>query len=324
MRSNGMRDETLSVTDLHTYFMSERGLGKAVSGVSFRLSPGEVLGLVGESGSGKTVTALSLIRLLPPSARVFSGSVVFSGEDLLPLPEHRMREIRGKEMGMIFQEPMSSLDPVFTIGQQMVEALFMKRGLSKKKAVDEAFRYLSAAGIAQARRVFSSYPYELSRGMCQRAMIALALSLEPKLLIADEPTTALDVTIQAGIIERLHRLITDFSLSLIFISHDLALVSEIASRVLVIYGGWMMEKGKATDILNRPLHPYSRALSAAELSLDRALPRPLPGSLPDIFDKSEGCIFSPRCPEADERCQKEVPQYRKAGERMVRCFKVGA
>lgn len=314
--------ELLSVSDLHTYFMTERGVGKVVDGISFRLLPGEVLGIVGESGSGKTMTALSLIRLLPPRARVVSGRVIFSGEDLLSLPEHRMRVIRGAEIGMVFQEPMSSLDPVFTIGEQMVEALRFKRGVKGKKAVDEALSYLSAAGIPEARRVFFSYPHELSRGMCQRAMIALSLSLRPKLLIADEPTTALDVTVQAGIIELLKGLVSSFSLSLIFISHDISLVGEIASRVLVLYGGWAMEEGSVDDILDRPLHPYTRALIAAEPGLDGELPEPLPGCLPDIFIKGEGCLFHPRCPEGEERCRYEIPPYRNIGGRKVRCFKV--
>jgi len=316
----------LSVRDLRTWFFTDQGVARAVDGISFEVREGETLGIVGESGCGKTVTSLSILGLLPqPPARIMDGSSVkLRGEELIGSGERRMRELRGNDISMIFQEPMSSLNPVYTVGDQIVEALRLHRGLDRKAAREEAVRLLTEVGISEPRRRIDEYPHQLSGGMRQRVMIAMALSCEPKLLIADEPTTALDVTIQAQILELLAGLQQRHGMAVLLITHDLGVVAEVCDRVVVMYAGQVVETGSVYEIFREPAHPYTRGLLDSLPKVDRPGERldSIPGTVPNPIRWPEGCRFQARCPLAGEGCEQEQALIELTGpERAARCWR---
>jgi peptide/nickel transport system ATP-binding protein len=296
--------------DLSVQFRTEEGVARAVSHVSFGIAEGETVGVVGESGCGKSVTALSLMGLLArPAGRVAGGRILYRGQDLLTLKPEVLRALRGNEIAMIFQEPMSSLNPVLTIGEQIVEPLIEHRKLSPKAAWAEAIALLDRVGIARPDRIVEGYPHQLSGGMLQRAMIAIALSCGPRLLIADEPTTALDVTIQAQILDLLGRLKRDQGTALMLITHDLGMVAELADRVVVMYAGRVVETGPVRDILRQPRHPYTRGLLASRPVPGRRLKRlvSIPGQVPSPARLPDHCAFAERCFAAAEVCRTGIP-----------------
>jgi peptide/nickel transport system ATP-binding protein len=312
----------LEVRDLATHFFTTDGVVRAVDGVSFDLSPGETLGIVGESGCGKSVTALSILRLIDPrAARIVRGSVRLDGLELTTLGEAGMQAIRGHQIAMIFQEPMTSLNPVLTIGTQIAENARRHLGLTRRAARDRAHEMLDLVRIADARRRLDEYPHQLSGGMRQRVMIAIALACNPKVLIADEPTTALDVTIQAQILELLRDLRDKLGTAVLLITHDLGIVAETCERVLVMYAGRMAETAPAADLFRRPLHPYTRGLMRAIPRLDseaeaggrRPRLQEIPGLVPSLANEIAGCAFAPRCDLKTERCRSERPQLSEAG-----------
>jgi peptide/nickel transport system ATP-binding protein len=309
----------LEVKNLVTRFATERGDVRAVDGVSFVVPAGTTLGIVGESGSGKSVTALSIMRLLrDPPGRTVAGEVMFHGKDLLKLPENQMREIRGNRISMIFQEPMTSLNPVMKTGDQVAEPLILHRGMSHKAALAEAVALYKKVGIPDAERRVHEYPHQLSGGMRQRVMIAMALACKPELVIADEPTTALDVTIQAQILELLSSLRRELGMSLLLITHDLGVVAESCDQVLVMYAGHVVEQAGARELFARPRHPYTAGLLRSLRELAE-----IPGVVPPLDALPSGCRFADRCPRVQERCRKEAPQLAAdtiAPERLVRCF----
>jgi oligopeptide/dipeptide ABC transporter ATP-binding protein len=279
--------------------------------VTFAIEPGEVLSLVGESGSGKSMTALSIIRLLSSPARVTSGRILFEGQDLLARSEDEMRRIRGDRIAMIFQEPMSSLNPVLTIGDQIAETLAWHRNMNRRAARERATKLLELVEISAAARRLDDYPHQLSGGMRQRVMIAIALACEPALLIADEPTTALDVTVQAQILDLLRTLRQELSMSILLITHDLGVVAEFADRVVVLYAGRVAEAAPVTELFGSPRHPYTRGLMEAMPSLEGPLhlPKAIPGSVPALADMPAGCRFQPRCAIAESRCFADQPPF---------------
>ncbi len=301
----------LSVTELRTWFSTDEGVARAVDGVSFEVHRGEAVGIVGESGCGKTVTSLSILGLVPdPPGRIQPGSSIrLGGEELVGLREDRLRRIRGNRVAMIFQEPMSSLNPVFTVGSQIDEALRLHRRLSGREARRVGIDLLREVGIPEPERRYDEYPHQLSGGMRQRVMIAMALSCEPELLIADEPTTALDVTIQAQILELLARLRADRGMALLLITHDLGVVAEVCDRVLVMYAGQVVESAGVEDLFLDPRHPYTRGLldSLPQVSGARGSLRPIPGAVPSPAAWPDGCRFRERCLHAWERCSNEGP-----------------
>lgn len=310
----------LRVRDLRTCFDGDDTTVVAVNGLSFDLRPGETLGLVGESGCGKSVTSLSIMRLLRAPGRVAGGQIEFEGTDLLALPEKNMRELRGNRISMIFQEPMTSLNPVFTVGKQIAESIMLHQGKSKRQAYAQAESLLELVQISDPARRVREYPFQLSGGMRQRAMIAMALACEPRVLIADEPTTALDVTIQAQILHLLRDIQRRLGTAIVLITHDLGVVAQMCQRVIVMYAGRKVEEGSVDDVLDRPQHPYTRALI-------RSLPafvdgqdhtarlQELPGIVPVITPQSQGCAFAERCPEAQARCATDEPSAVDAGDR---------
>ena len=308
----------LSVQDLKTHFNTRDGVVRAVDGVSFDVMPGETLAIVGESGCGKSVTAMSILRLLPmPPARIAGGRIEFDGRNLLELSEPEMRQGRGNLISMIFQEPMSSLNPVLTIGRQVAEVLMLHRGLGPREAMDQAIEGLRRVQISEPERRVRQYPHELSGGMRQRGMIAMALACGPRLLIADEPTTALDVTIQAQILVLMRQLGAETGASIILITHDLGVVAEMAQRVIVMYAGRKVEEASVESLFAHPRHPYTRGLLGSMPHLrasDEADPDApparlveIPGVVPSLKEALSGCLFAPRCPNASERCRREVP-----------------
>jgi peptide/nickel transport system ATP-binding protein len=301
----------LEVSDLKTWFVTDAGTARAVDGVAFEVNPGEAVGIVGESGCGKTVTALSIMGLVPrPPGMVQPGSSIrLGGRELIGMPEAKLRKIRGNEVAMIFQEPMSSLNPVFTIGSQIEEALRLHRKLSGKEARRVGIELLREVGISEPARRYDEYPHQLSGGMRQRVMIAMALSCEPDLLIADEPTTALDVTIQAQILELLDHLREERGMALLLITHDLGVVAEVCDRVIVMYAGQVVETGTVRDIFLRPRHPYTRGLlDSLPKMAGRDVPLiPIMGSVPDPSQWPGGCRFRERCRHAWDRCAEEHP-----------------
>ncbi len=309
----------LEVSDLGTWFYTRQGIVKAVDGVDFEVAAGETLAIVGESGCGKSMTALSLMRLIPePPGRIVSGSIRLAGRDLLKISEEEMRSVRGNEISMIFQEPMTSLNPVMTIGKQISEALILHRDMDRKAAMKRAIEMLDLVRIPEPAQRAKEYPHQLSGGMRQRAMIAMALACNPKVLIADEPTTALDVTIQAQILELIVELQREFSAAVILITHDLGVVAETAHRVIVMYAGRKVEEAVVGELFGRPLHPYTVGLmnSIPRLDLmrgqtDRSNERlqEIPGIVPPLFDLPPGCAFAPRCNRADDKCRSERPAY---------------
>ena len=288
------------------------GTVKAVDGVSFDVHEGETLGLVGESGCGKSVSALSILRLIPsPPGEILDGEIFFEGRDLLKLSDEEIRNVRGNRIAMIFQEPMTSLNPVLTIGRQIAEPMEVHRNMPLKKALEKAKELLGKVQIADSGTRVRDYPHQFSGGMRQRAMIAMGLGCNPRLIIADEPTTALDVTVQAQLLELLKNLTRDFSMALIIITHNLGVVARYADRVNVMYAGKIVEKGSAHDIYEHPLHPYTIGLMASVPQLDQDVKKklvPIQGQPPNLANVPEGCAFHPRCNYAVERCRKETPQ----------------
>jgi peptide/nickel transport system ATP-binding protein len=311
-------ERVLEVENLQTVFYTRGGLVKAVDGVSFALKRGETLAIVGESGCGKSVTALSLMRLVSEPGRVVGGSVKLDGLDLVGLDEAAMREVRGNDISMIFQEPMTSLNPVMTIGRQIGEALMLHQKMSQRAALRRGIEMLQLVGIPEPKQRIKEYPHQLSGGMRQRAMIAMALACNPKVLIADEPTSALDVTIQAQILELIAKLQRELGTAVILITHDLGVVAETAERVIVMYAGRKVEEAAVGELFAQPLHPYTRGLmnSIPRLALMRREAGPaverlqeIPGIVPALSNLPPGCTFAPRCAFADERCRAEYPAY---------------
>jgi oligopeptide/dipeptide ABC transporter ATP-binding protein len=312
----------LDVSNLRTYFFSTGKVIPAVDGVSFHINRGETLCVVGESGCGKSVTSLSIMRLIPvPPGRYVSGEIIFNGEDLLKKSESQMRSIRGNAISMIYQEPMTSLNPVFTIGMQIMESIKLHKGLSNKEAKEKAIEMLSLVGMSNPSRRLKEYPHQLSGGMRQRVMIAMGLCCQPQLLIADEPTTALDVTIQAQILDLMRKLKQELRMTILFITHDLGVVAEMADRVIVMYGGKIVEEANVNDIFARPLHPYTAGLLTCIPKLDeeRKKLNVIKGVVPSPNDFPPGCRFHPRCPYTQEICLKEEPLLRNIGNSKVAC-----
>jgi len=318
----------LQVRDLKTYFHTEAGTAKAVDGVSFDIEPGEVLGLVGESGSGKSVTALSIIRLIPdPPGKIVSGSIAYKGQDLLQLSWEDIRKVRGNEISMIFQEPMTSLNPVFTIGMQVMEVILQHNNVSRKEAFDRAVNMLELVGIPDAARRMNDYPHQFSGGMRQRVMIAIALACDPSLLIADEPTTALDVTIQAQILELMLKVKDERkNAAILLITHNLAVVAETCHRVMVMYGGKIQEIAPVRELFKNPQHPYTKGLLASLPAVDGSRHtrlQTIPGNVPSILDLPVGCKFVTRCPERLDKCfTYEPPLIEVSPGHWVRCVLV--
>jgi peptide/nickel transport system ATP-binding protein len=317
----GDHEPLLRVENLRTHFHTRDGVVRAVDGVSFDVRAGETLAVVGESGCGKSVTAMSILRLLPmPPARIVEGRIAFDGRDLLGLPEPEMRAIRGNAIAMIFQEPMTSLNPVLTIGRQIAEALVLHRGLSYADATARAVDMLRKVHIPEAERRVRQYPHELSGGMRQRVMIAMALACGPRLLIADEPTTALDVTIQAQILELMRELRDETGASIILITHDLGVVAEMAHRVVVMYAGRKVEEAPVEELFERPRHPYTRGLLGSMPHLGDSVEDTgkrlveIPGLVPSLKEALPGCLFAPRCPSAGGRCHTDVPPLEPHGD----------
>ncbi len=316
----------LEVKSLHTSFFTEGGEVRAVDGVSFKVDAGKLMGLVGESGSGKTASVLSIMRLLPESARITSGEILFEGHDLLKLPEPAMREIRGARIAMIFQEPMTSLNPVFTIGSQIGEAIRLHQHTARAETRERTIEALRMVGMADPERRIDDYPHQLSGGMRQRVMIAMALSCNPKLLIADEPTTALDVTIQAQILDLLHELQQRLQLAVILVTHDLGIVAEYADDVTILYAARVMEQAPAAELFRAPMNPYTRGLLESMPTIDGAHRRRLqaiPGTIPSAMNPPPGCRFHPRCPIAIPQCSAVNPPLEaKAPNHLVACIRV--
>jgi len=305
----------LRILDLRTYFQTPQGVAQAVDGVSLEVQTGEVLGIVGESGCGKSVLALSILRLLPiPPAFFAGGEIRFEGRDLLTVSREEIRKIRGNEISMIFQEPMSALNPVFTIGNQLSEVFRVHRGLSAKGARGKSIEMLGVVRVPSPEMRVREYPYQLSGGMRQRAMIAMALACRPKLLIADEPTTALDVTIQAQILELMSELRRELGTAIIMITHDLGVIAETAHRVIVMYLGKVMEEAPTLELFDHPLHPYTRglmrAIPSAAVTATTGELYEIPGVVPGLLARPSGCSFNPRCPLAQQICVDQEPALR--------------
>lgn len=296
----------------------------AVDRVGFSIQKGETVALVGESGCGKSLTSLSILRLLPTTnSEITEGSVMFDGTDLLKLPEKDMCKIRGNQISMIFQEPMTSLNPVMTIGDQLIETIVYHKKLSKEAAKEQAVKWLEMVGFSRARQLLGDYPHRLSGGMRQRVMIAMAMSCNPKLLIADEPTTALDVTIQAQILDLMRELTEQFDTSILLITHDLGVVSELAERVIVMYAGQVVEEATVDDLFDQPLHPYTEGLLMSIPSIEGDIERlfSIKGNVPALDEIPTGCRFAPRCSKAHERCHRSQPELKQVDmNRSVRCF----
>jgi peptide/nickel transport system ATP-binding protein len=310
----------LDVIDLTTHFKTQSGTVQAVDNVSFDVNPGEVVGLAGESGCGKSTAAYSIIRLVPYPGEIVRGKVLFNGEDLVPKTDEEMRAIRWKEISMIFQGAMNALNPVFEVGGQIVEAIRIHEDVTEDVAWDRTAKLYERVGLDPDR--MHNYPHEYSGGMRQRAMIAMALANSPKLVIADEPTTALDVTIQAQILKLIEELCKELDLSMIFISHDLGVIAETSSRIAIMYAGRLAEYGSGVDVFKDPYHPYSAGLVGSVPSMEKAglkILTSIPGRLPDLIRPPSGCRFNPRCPYAKKRCTDETPEFREVKGRKVSC-----
>ncbi len=318
----GAASPILEVRDLRTSFHTREGEGRAVDGVSFHLDRGETLGLVGESGCGKSVTALSILGLVAPPGRIGGGQILLSGRDLLTLPEKDMRQVRGDEVAMVFQEPMSSLNPVLTCGRQIEEAVRLHQGGSRQEAKARAIEMMHLVGIPAPEQRVDDYPHQLSGGMRQRVMIAIALSCSPDVLIADEPTTALDVTIQAQILKLLEKLQAEFHMAILLITHDLGVVAEVADRVAVMYSGQIVETATTKDLFASPRHPYTRGLLRSIPHLDGRQERleVIPGRVPEATSLPFGCRFHPRCSLAESACEATDQSLEECGvDHEVRC-----
>ncbi len=311
-----MTEKILEVKNLKTYFHTFKGVVKAVDGVDFSLEKGKTLGIVGESGGGKSVTGFSLIKLIEEPGEIVEGEILFYGEDLMKKSEREMGKIRGKEISMIFQDPMTSLNPLFTIKRQMDEVLKIHTNLNEKERLNRSVELLRSVGIPNPEDRIKSYPHELSGGMRQRVIIATSMSANPKLIIADEPTTALDVTIQAQILRLLKELVQKNNNSLILITHDLAVVSEMADNIIVMYCGKIVEQGKTKQIVNNSYHPYTRGLlnSIPRFRSDKSRLDTIEGIVPNMFNLPKGCNFAPRCKYKQERCENEEPLKREITE----------
>ena len=312
----------LQVEDLRTHFFMRAGVAKAVDGVSFSIAKGEVLGLVGESGSGKSVTGFSILRLVDQPGRIVSGRILLDGLDLASLDDERLRAIRGKRIAMIFQDPMMTLNPVLRIDTQMIEACRAHNAMSRCAALERCRQVLAMVGIASPDERLASYPHHFSGGMRQRVAIAIAMLHQPDLIIADEPTTALDVTIQAQILAEMQKLCAETGTALLWISHDLAVVSALADRIAVMYAGRIVEQGTAREVIEAPLHPYTRALIDSVPSRNRRGEplRQVLGMAPSIFDLPKGCAFRPRCPRSDGACLNAPFEIEHRPGRSARCF----
>lgn len=314
----------LEVKNLKTYFYKKKQAVPAVDGVDLKILKGETVALVGESGSGKSITSLSIMGLVPsPGGKIVEGEILLNGKDLVKLPEKDLCKVRGNDISMIFQEPMTSLNPVLTIGDQVTEVLIYHQKLPKNQAVKKAIELLRLVGFSRADEIINDYPHRLSGGMRQRVMIAIAMSCNPKLLIADEPTTALDVTIQAQILDLMKDVSRKFDTSILLITHDLGVVSEIAERVVVMYCGQVVEEASVDDLFIEPLHPYTQGLIASIPSIEGDIEKlnSIPGNVPAPDNLPVGCRFAPRCPKAFDRCFSEQPDLTlKSAHRSVRCF----
>ena len=312
----------LEVKDLMTHFFTEAGVVEALDGIDLTVYPKESVGVVGESGCGKTQTAYSILRILAQNGQIMNGEILYKGQDLVTLPEAEMRNIRGKEIAMIFQDPMTSLNPVIKIADQMIEVIGMHRDVSALEAREIAIDSLTAVGISEAEKRIDEYPHKFSGGMRQRILIARALALRPSLLIADEPTTALDVTIQAQVLEIIKDMKDQYDLAMMLITHNLGVVAELTDRVHIFYGGRVAEVGKTFDIFTKPMHPYTIALleSIPSLDVDKGRLATIPGSVPQLINPPQGCRFHPRCRYAKEICSKERPPLEeKVPGRFVSC-----
>jgi len=320
-----MEDLLLQVKDLKTYFYTDDGIVKAVDGIDFTIRKGETLGMVGESGCGKSVSALSILQLVQnPPGKIINGEIWFKGEDLLKKKTEQMRKIRGNDISMIFQEPMTSLNPVYTIGEQISEAIILHQKLNKGNALEKTVEMLKLVGIADPERTVHKYPHELSGGQRQRVMIAMALSCNPDLLIADEPTTALDVTIQAQILELIKKLKDEIGMAVLMITHNLGVIAEVSDHVVVVYAGKAVEYADVTSIFKHPKHPYAMAL---QKSIPQLTDKPgvklevIEGNIPDPLALPTGCKFHPRCKFAINICKKKEPELEKIGDNhIVRCW----
>jgi peptide/nickel transport system ATP-binding protein len=312
---------TLEVEDLKTYFFTEAGVAKAVDGVSFSIAPGQVMGLVGESGSGKSMTGYSIVGLIDKPGEIVAGKVLFKGQDLRAMPQNRLRQLRGKNIAMIFQDPMMTLNPVLTVGTQMVETVLAHERISREGARQRACEALARVGIASPQERLAAYPHQFSGGMRQRVAIAIALLHKPDLIIADEPTTALDVTIQAQILCEMQKLCRESGTSLIWITHDLSVVAGLADTVSVMYTGKIVEYGTVQDVLLRPMHPYTRGLINSLPSRNpRGVPlRQIHGSTPHLLSLPKGCTFRERCPAAAAECTQPPPVH-KLNQSTVSCW----
>ncbi len=314
----------INVENLHVHFPVEQGVVKAVRGISFEIECGETLAIVGESGCGKSTTAHALMRLISAPGYIDAGSIQVNNLNLLEQSERNMERIRGKDIAMIFQEPMTSLNPVIQVGEQIAETVRIHTGASKKEAWQKAIEMMKNVGIATPERRAEQFPHQMSGGMRQRAMIAMALACQPKLLIADEPTTALDVTIQAQILRLMRRLQNEFNTAILFITHDLGVVAEMADRVAVMYLGTMVEEAPVEDVFYRPLHPYTQGLLRSVPDVSRRLERlnQIKGTVPTLKNMPQGCPFHPRCDQATEQCRDEVPTLAGNGSHRVACWNV--
>lgn len=304
-----MSENILSVQNLHTSFHTDKGEVKAVNGVTFNLEKGKILGIVGESGSGKSVTAYSIMRILEKNGRITEGKILYKGQDIAAFSEKQMREFRGKCCSIIFQDPMTSLNPVFTVGNQLREAIELHTDRKGKEAEARAIEMLTLVGVNEPEKRVKQYPYELSGGMRQRVMIAMALACEPDILIADEPTTALDVTIQAQILELMQSLQKKLGMAIIMVTHDLGVIADMCDEIIVMYGGRVCERGTAEDIFYRPHHEYTKGLLRSIPNVDRIGEKliPIPGTPINLLNMPKGCAFCPRCEEAMKICIEEQP-----------------
>lgn len=313
----------LEVKDLKTYFYTDEGVVKSVDGVSFSVDKGETLGVVGESGCGKSITSMSIMQLIGKPGKIVNGEIDFKGENLLNKDKEEMRKIRGKEIAMIFQEPMTSLNPVYTVGQQIMEAVLIHEDMTKEQARERAIQMLDLVKIPDAEKRLNSYPHEFSGGMRQRVMIAMALSCNPEFLICDEPTTALDVTIQAQILNLINELREKTGTAVMMITHDLGVISEVADNVMVMYAGQVVEYTDVDTVFEKPLHPYTQGLISCipKLGGQEEKLSTIKGMVPSFNDMPEGCLFCPRCEYAKDICRKERPELVDLDGHQVRCFK---
>ena len=323
MRTHMRKENILEVKNLKTHFISNKGTAKAVDGVDFTLKKGETLGIVGESGCGKSMTSLSILRLIPsPPGKIVAGEILLNGKDIVKMSNSELRKVRGKQISMIFQEPMTSLNPVLKVGDQISETLRLHQGLSKKEAYTKSVEMLELVGIPSPEKIVKQEPFQLSGGMRQRVMIAMALACAPEVLIADEPTTALDVTIQAQILELMKALQKKMGMGIIFITHDLGVVAEVCDYVAVMYAGQIVEHREVSDLFESPLHPYTQGLmnSLPKIYEETDELQTIEGTVPSPYEYPMGCRFMDRCPHARKICKEKAPELLNLEDAKVRCF----